>query len=87
MIVEALILSAGFLGAILIGYALFIFWLHYQKLAVRKILENSNWTEEQIEEALQNLDEIRRLIYEYEHHDTTEKTGQDIPEDEGSSGG
>lgn len=86
MIIELLILSAGFFGAILVGYVLSRLWLHYQKLAVREILENSNWTEEQIKEALQNLDEIRRLIYEYEQRDTTGRTGEDLPENEGSSG-
>jgi len=88
MIIEIGILIAGLILATGIGYILFLLWLHQQKAAVREILENSNWTEEQIDEALQtnNLDAIRKLIYEYEQHDTTAGTREDLPEDEDDLG-
>ncbi len=84
MIAEFIILCGGLILATSVGYVLFRIWLYYQKTAVREVLEHSDWTEEQIEEALQthNLDEIRRLIYDYGQQNQTAGTGQDLSTDE-----
>ena len=83
MILELLVLCSGLILATGVGYVLFRIWLYYQKQAVREVLEHSNWTEEQIEEALQtyNLDVIRKMIYD-EQQDQTAGTGQDLSTDE-----
>lgn len=88
MIQEITILCTGLILATGVGYVLFLFWLHQQKTAVREILENSNWTTEQIDEALQtnNLDEVRRLIYYYGQQDEIDRIREDLPEDEDDFG-